>query len=89
MPTFIVSLNWTDQGIRAIKDGAKRAKAAREMAKRLGVEIKEIYLTTGDSISLLFSILLTATTLLNLRSRSARGEMCVHAPAEPGRRRNI
>jgi uncharacterized protein with GYD domain len=49
MPTFIVSLNWTEQGIRAIKDGAKRAKAAREMAKKLGVEIKEIYLTTGDS----------------------------------------
>jgi uncharacterized protein with GYD domain len=49
MPTFIVSLNWTDQGIRAIKDGAKRAKAAREMAKKLGIEIKEIYLTTGDS----------------------------------------
>jgi len=49
MPTFIVSLNWTDQGIRAIKDGAKRAKAAREMAKKFGVEIKEIYLTSGDS----------------------------------------
>jgi uncharacterized protein with GYD domain len=49
MPTFIVSLNWTDQGIRAIKDGAKRAKAAREMAKKFGVEIKEVYLTSGDS----------------------------------------
>jgi uncharacterized protein with GYD domain len=49
MPTFIVTLNWTDQGIRVIKDGAKRVKAAREMAKKLGIEIKEIYLTTGDS----------------------------------------
>ena len=49
MPTIIVSLNWRDQGIRAIKDGAKRAKAAREMAKKLGIDLKEIYLTTGDS----------------------------------------
>jgi uncharacterized protein with GYD domain len=48
MPTFILSLNWTDQGIRNIKDGPKRAKAARELAKKVGVDIKEVYLTTGD-----------------------------------------
>jgi hypothetical protein len=59
------------------------------MAKKLGIEIKEIYLQPATPISLLFSILLTETTLLNLRSRSARGEMCVHAPAELGRRPNI
>ena len=49
MPTFICSLSWTDQGIRAIKDAPKRAQAARDLAKKLGVEIKSIYLTTGDS----------------------------------------
>lgn len=42
---FICSINWTEQGIRAIKDLPKRAKAARELAKKLGVEMKELYLT--------------------------------------------
>jgi hypothetical protein len=89
MPTFIVSLNWTDQGIRAIKDGAKRAKAAREMAKKFGVEIKEVYLTSGDSDLLAILDRLTGITLPNLHSRSVLEAMCVRAPAEPGRRPNI
>lgn len=46
---FICSINWTDQGIRNVKDSPKRAQAARELAKKMGVEIKEIYLTSGDS----------------------------------------
>ena len=46
---FISSINWTDQGIRNVKDGPKRAQAARDMAKKLGVEIKELYLTSGDT----------------------------------------
>jgi uncharacterized protein with GYD domain len=46
---FICSINWTDQGIRNVKDSPKRAQAARDMAKKMGVEIKEIYLTSGDS----------------------------------------
>ena len=49
MPTFIVFGNWTDQGIRAVKDSAKRAQAARELGKKLGVEIKQIFLTNGDT----------------------------------------
>jgi uncharacterized protein with GYD domain len=49
MPMFMCTLNWTEQGIRAIKDAPKRAKAARDLAKKVGVEIKEVYLTSGDS----------------------------------------
>jgi uncharacterized protein with GYD domain len=49
MPTFILSLNWTDQGIRAVKDAPKRSQAARELAKKLGVEVKQIYLTSGEN----------------------------------------
>jgi uncharacterized protein with GYD domain len=48
MPTFICSLTWTEQGIRAIKDAPKRAEAARDLAKKVGVDIKEVYLTSGD-----------------------------------------
>jgi uncharacterized protein with GYD domain len=49
MPMFICSLRWTDQGIRSVKDAPKRAEAARELAKKVGIEIKEVYLTSGDN----------------------------------------
>ena len=49
MPTFVLSLNWTDQGIRSVKDAPKRSAAARELAKKLGLEIKQIYVTSGAS----------------------------------------
>lgn len=46
---FILSLNFTDQGARGIKDAPKRGQAARELAKKMGAELKQVYLTTGDS----------------------------------------
>ena len=49
MPLFIVTINWTDQGIRGIKDAPKRRQAAKDLGKKVGVEIKQLYLTTGDS----------------------------------------
>jgi uncharacterized protein with GYD domain len=49
MPLFIVSLNWTDQGIRAVKDAPKRSESAKALAKKLGINIKEVYLTSGES----------------------------------------
>jgi len=49
MPMFILSLNWTDQGIRNVKDAPKRAQSARDLGKKVGVEIKQLYLTSGES----------------------------------------
>jgi uncharacterized protein with GYD domain len=46
---FISSINWTEQGIRNVKDAPKRAQAARDLAKKMGVEMKELYLTSGDT----------------------------------------
>ena len=46
---FMLSINFTDQGRRTIKDAAKRVQAARDMTKKLGVEIKQIYLASGES----------------------------------------
>ena len=54
MLTFMLSLNWTDQGIRSIKDAPKRAQGARDLAKKVGVEIKQIHLTSGASDLILF-----------------------------------
>ncbi len=48
MPKFMLLLNWTDQGIRSIKDFSKRSQAAEDLAKKVGVEIKHVYLTTGE-----------------------------------------
>ena len=53
MLTFMLSLNWTDQGIRGVKDAPKRAQASRDLAKKMGVEIKQVYLTSGDDDLLL------------------------------------
>ncbi len=46
---FILSMNFTDQGIRGIKEAPKRAQAARDIAKKVGVEIRQVYLTSGES----------------------------------------
>jgi uncharacterized protein with GYD domain len=50
----MMSLSWTDQGIRAVKDSPKRSEAAQELAKKVGVEIKHLYLTSGDSDLVIF-----------------------------------
>jgi uncharacterized protein with GYD domain len=49
MTTFLMQMKFTDQGIRTIKDAPKRVQAARGLAKTMGIEIKHIYLTAGDS----------------------------------------
>ena len=49
MPVFIMSINWTEQGIRTIKDWPKRMSDARDYGKKVGVEIKDVYLTSGDN----------------------------------------
>jgi len=48
MAIYIVLVNFTDQGIRKVKDTTKRADAIREMAKKFGVTAKEIYWTLGN-----------------------------------------
>jgi uncharacterized protein with GYD domain len=48
MPLFIMSINWTEQGVRTIKDWPKRMNDTNALAKQVGVEVKEVYLTAGD-----------------------------------------
>lgn len=47
MATYIVLMNYTDQGIRAVKQSPERRKAAIATAEKLGIEIKAAYLTMG------------------------------------------
>ena len=48
MPSYIMLANFTDQGIRNIKDSTKRAEAFKELAKSSGVAVKELYWTLGQ-----------------------------------------
>ena len=47
MPTYIALLTWTGQGIKNVKDSPSRLDAGREAFKKLGVNLKESYLTMG------------------------------------------
>jgi uncharacterized protein with GYD domain len=48
MATYIVLANFTDQGIRNIKDTTKRADAFKELAKSLGATVRDVYWTLGQ-----------------------------------------
>jgi uncharacterized protein with GYD domain len=47
MVTYVVLLNFTDQGIRNVKESPKRAEAFKLMAKTFGATLKELYWTQG------------------------------------------
>ncbi len=47
MATFIVLAGFTDQGIRNVKETISRADAFKEMARKTGVTVKDLYWTLG------------------------------------------
>ncbi len=47
MATYITLMKWTPQGISKVKDSSKRLDAARKAFKKLGVELRDTYLTMG------------------------------------------
>lgn len=48
MATFVVLGCFTDQGIRSVKDTAKRAEAFQQKAKKAGATVKDVYWTLGQ-----------------------------------------
>jgi uncharacterized protein with GYD domain len=48
MPTYVALANFTDQGIRNIKDSPDRLNAFMAMADKLGISIKSIHYTVGS-----------------------------------------
>jgi uncharacterized protein with GYD domain len=48
MATYIVLANFTDQGVKNVKDTTKRADAFKELAKSKGASVKDIYWTLGQ-----------------------------------------
>jgi len=47
MPTYIILAQFTDQGIRNIKDTIKREEALRKNSEKLGARVKDVYRTMG------------------------------------------
>lgn len=82
MVTYVVLSNFTDQGIRTAKDSPKRADAFKQMAKTLGVTVKEIFWTEGryDIVTIVeapdeasaLSLNLSLGALGNVRTESLR-----------------
>jgi uncharacterized protein with GYD domain len=47
MPAYLLLCNYTDQGIRNIKEVPSRRAAGRELGKKLGIDTKAEYLAIG------------------------------------------
>jgi uncharacterized protein with GYD domain len=74
-------VNWTDQGIRNIKDSPQRSRAFRELCKQQGVQVRELLYTSGpyDIVAItegpeeaLSAVLLSVAKLGNVRTQSMR-----------------
>ena len=82
MPIFLILGNYTDRGIRNIKETTKRAENFRALAKKMGVTVKEIYWTMGryDIATIIDApddatasrLLLAAGSLGNVRTETLR-----------------
>ena len=47
MTTYILLINWTDQGIRSIRDSARRLDAAKRLLGEMGGSFEHFFLTMG------------------------------------------
>lgn len=47
MPTYIGLVNWTDEGIRSVKDTVQRRDQADALAQKHGASIEQVYWTVG------------------------------------------
>ena len=48
MATYLSLFNWTDQGIRTVKDSPKRLESTRKALKKVGGELKAFYMLQGQ-----------------------------------------
>ena len=72
MSKYILLLNWTEQGIKTIKESANRYDAAKEVARSLGCTLESIHLTFGayDLVGMLDAPSDEAAATFNLRLAS-------------------
>lgn len=87
MATYIVLGQFTDQGIRNVADTSKRADAAKELAKKVGAKVRDLFWTIGRyDVALILEAPDDETmTVFGLSARQARQclpKLCVlsHKP---------
>ena len=47
MPTYVLLFNWTDQGVRTVKETVNRYEEARGALEQLGLQLRDTYWTIG------------------------------------------
>jgi uncharacterized protein with GYD domain len=47
MPTYVILMNWTDQGARTDRDTVRRRDQADTLAEKYGARIEQVYWTMG------------------------------------------
>jgi uncharacterized protein with GYD domain len=47
MPTYIALLNWTEQGIRSVRETVQRTERVPELAQKHGARLERLYWTVG------------------------------------------
>jgi uncharacterized protein with GYD domain len=48
MATYLSLFNWTDQGIRSVKESPKRLESTKKALKKLGGDLKAFYMLQGN-----------------------------------------
>jgi uncharacterized protein with GYD domain len=82
MATFITTVQFTEQGIKAVRDTCERASAFKATAQKMGVKVTGIYWTLGAFDGVIVceapdeltatAALLRLGTLGNIRTQTAR-----------------
>ena len=47
MPTYVVLVNWTDQGIKNVKQTIERTDSGADLAEKHGLKLEQAYWTVG------------------------------------------
>ena len=47
MPTYVVLMNWTDQGVRTARESVHRRDQADALVEKYGARIEQVYWTVG------------------------------------------
>ncbi len=48
MTTYVMLMNWTDQGARNVKESPRRLDAAKKALNEVGGEFKSFFMTMGE-----------------------------------------
>ena len=82
MATFITTLHFTEQGVKAVRDTCDRAASFKATARKMGVKVTGLYWTLGAFDGVLVceapdeetatALLLHLGSLVNIRTQTAR-----------------